>query len=178
MSPPTDDEQILNELKERRKNIILALYRHGRLGAGKLRSITGTPRGSKEHHYETLQRWGLMERIGEQQERGGNPERVFALTDDGTAFVEKYLVDTDEAPDAYAVKIKRTEDKVDELRGTIEDLERTVEQQADEIEQLRKDREDAFDTCLDRLENKLNGEYKTMIEQSIKSDLQLDSDHE
>lgn len=29
-----------------------------------------------------------------------------------------------------------TEDKVDELRGTVTDLEQTVDQQADEIEKL------------------------------------------
>ena len=171
MSPPTDDEQILDKLKERRKNIILALYRHGRLGAGKLRSITGTPRGSKEHHYELLQEWGLMELVGHQQDRGGNPERLFALTDAGEQFVEDYLVNTDEAPDAYAVKIDRAEDKVDELRGTVEDLERTVEKQGDEIEQLRKDREDAFDTFLDRLEEKLNGEYREMLREDIVNEL-------
>lgn len=35
------------------------------LGAGELRSTTGTPRGLKEHHYSTLQEWGLMEKVGE-----------------------------------------------------------------------------------------------------------------
>lgn len=136
MADPIDDEKILDDLKQWRKRIILALYRHGELGAGEVRSITGTPRGSKEHHYETLQQWGLMEQVGTQQQRGGEPERVFALTDRGTQFVEEHLVDADEAPDMYAVKIERTEDKVDELRGTVADLERTVEQQADEIERL------------------------------------------
>lgn len=171
MADSIDDEKILENLKQWRKRIILALYRHGELGAGELRSITGTPRGSKEHHYETLQEWGLMERVGEQQERGGNPERVFALTDDGTAFVEEHLVDTDEAPDMYAVKIDRTEEKVNELRGTVAELERTVEQQADKIEQLREERDDALDELRENLEDALNGEYREMLKEDIADEL-------
>lgn len=178
MTDTIGDEKILDELKQWRKRIILALYRHGELGAGEVRSITGTPRGSKEHHYETLQDWGLMEQVGTQQKRGGEPERLFALTDRGTQFVEEYLVDADEAPDMYAVKIDRTEDKVDELRGTVADLERTVEQQANEIEtlrqerddaldELREDREQALDEFIDKLENKLNGEYRALLKEDI-----------
>ena len=113
-----------------------------------------------------------MELVGEQREHGGKPERVFALTDYGTQFVEDYLVDADEAPDAYAMKIDRTEEKVDELRGTVADLERTVEQQADEIEELREDREQAFEDFIDNLEEKLNGEYRALLKEDILDELE------
>ena len=41
----------------------------------------------------------------------------------------------------------------------------------DEIEQLRKDREDAFDDFLDRFEEKLNGEYREMLKEDIVDEL-------
>ena len=91
--------------------------------------------------------------------------------DDGTAFVEDYLVDTDEAPDAYAMRINRTEDKVDELRGTVEDLEQTVEQQADEIETLREERENALDELREDLEDALNGQYRELLKEDIVAEL-------
>lgn len=81
---------------------------------------------------------------------------------------------TDEAPDAYAMRINRTEDKVDELRGTVEDLEQTVEQQADEIEALRKERENALDELREDLEEALNGEYRTMLKEDIVAELRGD----
>lgn len=158
MTPTIDDEKILEELKEHRRNIIFSLYRHGRVGAGRLWRINGVPRGSKELHYEKLQEWGLIEKVGTQENKGGNPERVFALTDDGTQFVENYLVDTDEAPDAYAVKIDRALDEIGQLRGTVDQLETTVDQQADVIEKLRDEREEELDKLETGLIRTLQGD--------------------
>lgn len=118
--------------------------------------------------------WGLMEQVDSQQKRGGNPERLFALTERGTDFIEEYLVDTDEAPDAYAVKIDRALDETEQLRGRINDLERTVERQADEIEQLREERDAALDELRGDLEDALNGEYRALLKKEIINELDRD----
>ena len=141
------------------------------LGAGKLRSISGIPAGSKEHHFETLQKWGLMELVGRENHGGGNPARVFELTDHGTEIVEEYLLDGDEAPDAYAAKIDRALDETGELRGRVEELERTVEQQADEIEALREERDEALDELRGDLEDALNGKYRTLLKEDSLDEL-------
>lgn len=158
MTGPITDEKILQEMKEHRRNIILSLYRHGEVGAGDLWKINGVPRGSKEHHYSTLQEWGLIEQVGTQQNKGGNPERLFALTDDGTEFAEEYLVDTDAAPDAYALKIDRALDETEELRGLVEKQARTIDDLRSENERLEDEVEDLnerFETFMDRVESEI-----------------------
>lgn len=92
-------------------------------------------------------------------------------------FVEDHLVDTDEASDAYAMTIDRALNEIAELRGTVEDLEQTVEKQADEIEQLREDREQALDELIDNLEEKLNGEYRALLKEDILDELDPDREY-
>lgn len=97
-----------------------------------------------------------------------------SLTDHRTQFIEEYFVDTNEAPDAYAVKIDRALDEIGQLRGTVEELEATVDQQASEIETLQEDREQALDDFIDNLEAKLNGEYRALLKEDILDELRGD----
>ena len=53
----------------------------------------------------------------------------------------------------------------------LEELERTVEQQADEIESLREERDEAIDELRKDLEDALDGEYRTLLKEDILDEL-------
>lgn len=139
MAEAIDADEILEKLGRKRERILLAIYRHGELRSREIREQTDLPRGSKNHHYDTLQGWELIEIVDYDEKSGGYPERVFDLTDKGRKFVEDYLTEGRERPDSYEMRIERLEDDVDDLQTQNDRLE-------DEVAELRED--------LDALESK------------------------
>lgn len=158
MAPQPTADEILEKLKRHRRNILLLLFRHGEIRTREIREEAGVPEGSKDHHLGVLQEWGLIEEVGRTTTSGGIPERVWGLTEDGSAFVDDHLTEEEERPSSYELRVERTEDKV-------EKLERTVEQQANEIEQLRGEKADQEETeaRLDKIREDLQGTYWSAI---------------
>lgn len=166
MQPPEDRDEMYAKLKRNRERILLVLYRFGDLRSREIRDRTDLSKGSKNHHYEVLQDWGLIEVVGKNGDSGGWAERIFGLTAEGETFVEDYLADTDdEQPDSYVLRVERLEDEVDELRTENERLEETIEQQHREIETLEEELRDETE----EIREKLEGEYWRAIVDEIEA---------
>lgn len=160
-------------LGDKRKHILLLLYREGELRTRELRDKmlenygVELPRGSKEYHFAKLGAgnddvagWGLIEEV---DRVGTIPERIWQLTDLGEEFVEEWLLDDSEGhatrPSDYETRLDRLESQIkslqkkddrqqrelDNLWAELDDVERTVDQQAKEIEALREELEDVRD---------------------------------
>ena len=135
-SVPDDDEK-LQKLRTHRENILLALFKYGELPMGTLREKAEFPTGSRNHHTGVLEDWGLIEVIGRD---GDDGERIFALTTDGSEFVEEYLKDTE--PEGLTNRLDRLEERVDRVEerkvDRLNELEATLEKRTKALRALSK----------------------------------------
>lgn len=162
METPADRDEMYAKLKRNRERILLSMFRHGDLKSREIREQTGLSRGSKNHHFNVLQEWGLIEEVGRDNTTGGHPERVFGLTDEGREFTDEYLTDERERPDSYELRVQRLEDEIDDLKTANERLE-------DEVEALREEKADRDETeeRLDKIREDLQGTYWSAIVDEI-----------
>ena len=156
MEIPADRDEMCAKLKRNRERILLAMFRHGDLKSREIREQTGLSRGSKNHHFNVLQEWGLIEEVDRDESSGGPyPERVFGLTDEGREFTDEYLTEQGERPDSYELRVQRLEDEVDDLKTANERLQ-------DEVERLQEEKADR-----EKISEQLQGKYWESLKNEI-----------
>ena len=154
MDQPALDE-IDAKLREPKTDILLILHREGALAMRKLRKKAGFPSGSRGHHPDKLEEWGLIEVIA--RDADNNNERTYDLTDRGHEFVNDHLLDgVGEVPE-------HIENTLEQQRAKIEQLEEQVEANESNIRTLRE----ATKETRQRLENFIT---------AVKNDLGIDEE--
>lgn len=127
------------------------LYDEGTRLVSELREDIGKDRfkeGSRGHHPDKLEQWGLIKVVDRE---GPHDERRYGLTPLGDEYVKRERGEIVSPSEGL-------EDRIDEL-------ERTVQQQADEIECLSEEKVDVG--RFEALTNQLDNEYKEHLIETI-----------
>ncbi|WP_077152455.1 helix-turn-helix domain-containing protein [Halorubrum tropicale] len=132
--------QIEEEISETRADLLAVLGRaadagDGGLPTGALRREAGVPSGSIGYHMDALEAWGLVDVVGREQEGGGDPSKVWALTDRGREFLDR--------PAAHRLptreEVRALHDRVDALEDELAELKTAYNQMADIVEDLAEE---------------------------------------
>lgn len=113
-----DLNEIKTELHDPKTDILLLLHREGALKMRKIRKNTDLKEGSRGHHPDKLEEWGLTEVIARDETHNG--ERTYALTDRGREFVNDYLLSgTGEVPEHVENTLEHHDAQIEKLKEQV-----------------------------------------------------------
>jgi len=133
-------ERIEDQISTTRADLLAVLGRAADAGddglpTGALRREAGVPSGSISYHMDALEEWGLVDVVGREQEGGGDPSKVWALTDRGQGFLDR--------PAAHRLptreEVQALHDHVDALEDELAELKTAYNQMADIVEDLARE---------------------------------------
>jgi predicted ArsR family transcriptional regulator len=107
----------------------------GGLPTGELRREADIPTGSMSYHMDALEEWALVDVVGREQEGGGDPSKVWALTERGREFLERPA--THRLPTRE--EVEALHDRVDALEEQLSELKTAYNQMADVVEDLAEE---------------------------------------
>lgn len=155
------------ELKYRTNDIqdeiIKELHSEGPLLTSELRENIGKerfPEGSKGHHPNKLEQWGLIKVIARE---GPHDERRFRLTGLGAEYYDRVLA----GPVSDVFKDVGSDP---ELEDRVDELEVTVRAQAGRLERLEEEKLDA--SRFEALTERLDGEWKDHLIEKVTARLE------
>jgi predicted MarR family transcription regulator len=108
-------EELVNQTRGPREMIVVALrFYGGQANAHQLRRYDDIP--SRNYHFKRLEKQGLIEQAGnETLSQGGDPAKVYRLTDLGQEVAEELDTETS--------TVTEIEDRLTELEDKIEDMD-------------------------------------------------------
>jgi predicted ArsR family transcriptional regulator len=128
---------IAEQISDTRADLLAVLGRDADAGGdglptGELRREADVPTGSMSYHMDALEEWGLVDVVGREQEGGGDPSKVWALTARGQEFLDR--------PAARRLptraEVEALHDRVDALEEQLSELKTAYNQMADAVEDL------------------------------------------
>lgn len=128
-------EAVARQMGDNREAILSSLWHREassrpQLNTAEIRRRADLPAGSMDHYLTHLEELGLVSLVGRENEGGGNPARVWELTDRGEEYME---VDPRgvSRDDVHPARVRRLEHRIEELEEEVATTREALQEMRD-----------------------------------------------